>query len=150
MSTRHLWREQSRHSLFLGSRGALHVVQSFLSFSILFSSNGDDAADGPFGKPQTISSPGYAFIAIFIIVFILIAHLSETCYRIWDALFLHGADTLLFVALAFLRGIQDDVLKAESMVATNLILRERAATCQDFTFGLILLTQSGLSGRTNE
>eukprot|EP00949_MAST-11_sp_MAST-11-sp1_P003969 g3969.t1 len=56
---------------------------------------------------------------------------AETCYRIWDALFLHGADTLLFVALAFLRGIEDDVLKAESMVATNLILRERAATCYD-------------------
>ncbi len=54
---------------------------------------------------------------------------AETVYRIWDALFLNGADTLFFVALAFLKTHREALLAARDMMECDRILKEGAETC---------------------
>eukprot|EP00946_MAST-07B_sp_MAST-7B-sp1_P002846 g2846.t1 len=56
---------------------------------------------------------------------------AETVYRIWDALFLGGADTLFYVILSFLRLNERRLLQAGSMMACNQIVRDASQQCYD-------------------
>ena len=56
---------------------------------------------------------------------------AETVYRIWDALFLGGADTLFFVVLAFLRLNEKRLLEASTMMLCNQAIRTASEECYD-------------------
>jgi len=56
---------------------------------------------------------------------------AETVYRIWDALFLNGADTLFYVTMAFLRVHQTALLSLTNMMDANEYIKQQSETCYD-------------------
>ena len=56
---------------------------------------------------------------------------AETVYRIWDALFLNGADTLFYVTMAFLRVHQISLLSLTNMMDANEYIKQQSETCYD-------------------
>jgi hypothetical protein len=56
---------------------------------------------------------------------------AETVYRIWDALFLGGADTLFFVIVSFLRLNERRLLQSGDMMACNQTVRDASQQCYD-------------------
>jgi hypothetical protein len=56
---------------------------------------------------------------------------AETVYRIWDALFLNGADILFYVTMAFLRIHLVPLLSITNMMDANAYLKQKTETCYD-------------------
>jgi hypothetical protein len=56
---------------------------------------------------------------------------AETVYRIWDALFLNGADTLFYVTMAFLRIHSHSLLSKTSMMDANMFIKDVSEKCYD-------------------
>ena len=79
---------------------------------------------------------------------------AETVYRIWDALFLNGADTLFYVTMAFLRMHLSKLLLLTNMMDANVYIKHVSSTCYDvetlmevcilhFTFFLLVVVGCG-------
>ena len=56
---------------------------------------------------------------------------AETVYRIWDALFLNGADTLFYCTMAFLRMNENALLSFRGMMEANQYIKQRSETLYD-------------------
>jgi len=56
---------------------------------------------------------------------------AETVYRIWDALFLNGADTLFYCTMAFLRIHLVELTSIRNMMDANIFIKQKSETCYD-------------------